>query len=90
MFDRSADDYVTSKDILADLTDDAEKRWAEWSRGKPITEKGVAGLLREYGIVSKSVGPKNQRAKGYREADFADAFTRYLPPKKEIPPLKSG
>src|SRR5262249_50591879 len=61
MFDRSALDYLTSKTIVAELTADPEKRWAEWSRGRPITEKGLAGLLREYRIVSKAVGPKDQR-----------------------------
>jgi putative DNA primase/helicase len=85
MFDQSGLDYLYSKDILDRLKADPEKRWAEWSHGKAITEKGVAGLLREYGIVSKSVGPKDQRAKGYRKADFADAWRRYLPPKEETP-----
>jgi hypothetical protein len=84
MFQRSTLDYLTSKAIIADLTADPEKRWAEWSRGRPITEKGVAGLLHEYRIVSKAVGPK-QRAKGYRKADFADAWERYLPPKETTP-----
>jgi hypothetical protein len=45
-----------------------------------------AGLLREYRIVSKAVGPKDQRAKGYQKVDFADAWERYLPPKEEMPP----
>ena len=85
MFDRSTLDYLTSKEIVRDLTDDPEKRWAEWSRGRPITEKGVAGLLHEYGIFSRSVGPKGQRAKGYRKVDFADAFERYLPLQEQGP-----
>ena len=86
MFDRSDDDYVTSKDVVVQLTADLEKRWAEWSRGRAITEKGVAGLLREYRIISKPVGPKGERAKGYRKADFADVWRRYLPPKEETSP----
>jgi len=79
MFDRSTLDHVTSKAVIEELTADAEKRWAEWSRGKPITEKGVATLLHEYHIVSRTVGPKDARAKGYRKADFEDAWERYLP-----------
>ena len=79
IFDRSTLDYVTSKALVADLTADPEKQWAEWSRGgKPITEKGVAGLLHEFRIVSKGVGP-DAAAKGYRKRDFADAWERYLP-----------
>src|SRR5262249_24608806 len=55
-----------------------EKPWVEWSRGKPITEKALAALLREYNIVSKGVGPKGAQAKGYRRADFEDAWERDL------------
>jgi hypothetical protein len=87
MFGRSTLDYLTSKAIVADLIADPEKRWAEWSRGRPITEKGVAGLLHGYRIVSKGVGPEGRQAKGYRKADFADAWERYLAPKKEEPSL---
>jgi hypothetical protein len=83
MFDQSTLNYLKSEEIITKLTADAEKRWAEWSHAKPITQKGVAGLLHEYRINSKPVGPKGQRAKGYRKADFADAWKRYLPPQEE-------
>jgi hypothetical protein len=83
MFDASTLDYLTSKTIIERLTADPEKPWAEWSRGKPITEKGVAGLLHEYRIVSRTVGPRDARTKGYRKADFADAWQRYVTPAAE-------
>ena len=86
MFERSTLDYLTSKAIVADLEADKEKPWAEWSRGKPITEKGVAGLLHEYRIFSRNVGPEGAQAKGYRKTDFADAWDRYLASTEEIPP----
>jgi Protein of unknown function (DUF3631) len=86
MFNASTLDYLTSKAIIASLTADPEKRWAEWNRGKPITEKGVAGLLHEYQIISRDVGPEDRRVKGYRRADFADAWNRYEPPEKESTP----
>jgi hypothetical protein len=82
MFDRSTLDYLTSKAIIDDLTSDPEKPWAEWSRGKPITEKGVAALLHGYGISSRTVGPKGATAKGYRKADFEDVWRRYLTPQE--------
>src|SRR5262245_5729054 len=84
IFERSTLDYVTSKALIADLTADPEKQWAEWGRsGKPITEKGVADLLHEFRIASKAVGPKAARAKGYRKADFEDLWKRYLQPDNE-------
>jgi hypothetical protein len=85
MFARSTVEYLTSKAIVADLTADPEKRWAEWSRGKPITEKGVATLLHEFRIFSRDVGPRDERVKGYRKADFADVWERYVDNEKKAP-----
>ncbi len=82
-FDRSTLDYVTSEQLIKDLTADPERPWAEWGHGKPITQKGVGGLLHDFQIKSREVGPRDHRAKGYRRADFTDAWGRYLPAKKE-------
>jgi hypothetical protein len=81
-FDASTLDYVTSKRLLEVLKVDEEKPWAEWSRGKPISEKGVARLLHEYRILSKTVGPRGDEAKGYRKEQFAEAWKRYVEPAK--------
>jgi len=78
MFESSTLDYLTSKTIIERLTADPEKPWAEWSRGRPITEKGLAGLLHEYRIASRTVGPRGAEAKGYRRADLEDAWERHL------------
>jgi len=86
MFEASTLDYLTSKAILENLTSDPEKQWAEWSRGKAITEKGVAQLLHEYGIFSRNVGSRESQTKGYRKADFKDAWERYISPR----PLESS
>ena len=90
MFNASTLDYLTSKAIVASLIADPEKRWAEWNRGKPITEKGVAGLLHEYQIISRDVGPEDRRVKGYRKADFADAWNRYELPRSRAEPCNDG
>jgi Protein of unknown function (DUF3631) len=83
MFEASTLDRLASKAIIERLTADPEKPWAEWSRGKPISEKGVAGLLHEYRICSRTVGPRGAEAKGYRRSDFGDAWERYLAPEAE-------
>ncbi len=42
--------------------------------GRPISTRGIAKLLKPYGI-----GPAQDRfGSFYRPADFADAFDRYL------------
>src|SRR5262249_30898259 len=78
--DASTLDYITTKVMIENLKSDPEKPWAEWSHGRPITDKGVAGLLHEYRIISRAVGPKGSTLKGYRKADFLDAWARYLSP----------
>jgi putative DNA primase/helicase len=53
-----------------------EAPWAEWRRGeKPITARGVAVLLKAFGIASKHT----RTAREYHKSDFADAWKRYLP-----------
>jgi Protein of unknown function (DUF3631) len=85
MFDASTLDYVTTKDLITGLLADPEAAWSEWPPDKPrgpITQKGIAELLREYQILSKTVGPRRE-AKGYRKVDFEDAWTRYPAPSKD-------
>jgi len=80
-FDASTLDYVKSKALIDHLVADPEKPWVEWSRGKPLSEKALADLLHEYNIFSRNVGPRESQAKGYRRADFVDAWQRYLTPE---------
>jgi Protein of unknown function (DUF3631) len=82
---------VGSKALIAELVADAEKPWAEWSHGRPISEKGVAQLLHEFGIKPDRVGPKDLRLRGYEAKWFEEAWDRYLEPEKESEtPLKEG
>lgn len=55
---------------------------APWSdlRGRPLDARGLARLLRQYGITRASVRHGSRSAKGYRREDLADAWSRYLPP----------
>jgi hypothetical protein len=60
--------------------------WAEWKNGKPITQNGLARLLRKFGILSGTIRlDEGQTAKGYKREDFEDAFSRYLPPQTVTP-----
>jgi len=83
--------YLPTKTIIERLTADPERPWADWKRGKPITDKGVADLLKEYRIISRNVGGRSAQSKGYRKADFEDAWERYVPPEaKKAEERKAG
>ena len=48
------------------INDDPEKPWAEFTRGKPLTQNRLAKLLGAYRIISQTVTPPGKKdAKGY-------------------------
>lgn len=72
---------VGSEELVHALTQDQTTRWAEYSRGKPLTQRQLAQLLRPFRIVPGTVRlPDNSTPKGYRVKSLAEAFARYLPP----------
>jgi hypothetical protein len=73
-----ADRYKTVT-LLDRLTNIDEAPWSSFEYGKPLSGRGLARLLRPYGIKPTTLrfGP-TEEAKGYRRADFEDAFKRYL------------
>jgi putative DNA primase/helicase len=72
-------DVIRSVDLITGLTTDPEKPWGEWRRGKPITQKQLAGLLRPFDIISETVHPPGlPHGKGYKRASFEPAWERYL------------
>jgi putative DNA primase/helicase len=89
-FARSTLDYVGSKALVAELVANAERPWAEWSHGRPISEKGVAQILHEFSIKPGFVGPEDRRLRGYKKEWFEEAWTRYLEPKESARPPKQG
>jgi hypothetical protein len=71
---------ISSATLVAELVEDPEKPWATYGKsGKPITQKQLAALLKDYGIEPKTVRVPGSTPKGYTRADFQDAFERYVP-----------
>ena len=74
------DDVIRSIDLVAKLGADPERPWAEYNRGKPITQRQVAKLLGTFGIISVNVRPKvGPQGKGFRRIDFEEAWASYCP-----------
>ena len=65
-------------DLMDSLTEDSEKSWDTYNRGKPITMRQVTNLLKPYGIKSKTIRFGFSSGKGFEVGQFADAFARYL------------
>ena len=72
-------DAMATKAILRALIEMEESPWGD-IRGKPLDERRLAKLLRQYSIKSTSVRIGDETPKGYRRADLAETWASYLTP----------
>ena len=69
---------MLSAEICAKLNDDAELPFAGWRNDHGIDARGLADILRPYGIRPKNVRvPFTGQGKGYERSQFEDAWARY-------------
>jgi putative DNA primase/helicase len=75
-------EVIASADIVAALVALADRPWAEWSHGRPLTTAKLARLLRPFGIVPVDIKVDGKTLKRYpRRPALEDAWARYLPEK---------
>jgi hypothetical protein len=80
-----AADALTTEDILSKLCSgteaglDADAPWNEL-HGKPLGVRGLASMLKRYGVGSQKVKVAGRALQGYRREHLWDAWTRYLSP----------
>jgi putative DNA primase/helicase len=82
LFEERNSTQIGSTELCNALCDIPDAPWSEWRRGKPLTTRGIATLLKPFGIA-----PKHDRnIRFYSVADFQDAFNRYLDnsPEKSV------
>jgi hypothetical protein len=86
IFDRRGCEHIPSREIAADLCQIEGRPWAEWSHGRGLSANNVARQLKPYGVLPLGIRVGESTPKGYRKADFADAWSRYCP----LPPLSNS
>ena len=81
---------ISTADLIGALTEDEEKSWATYNRGKPLSPRQLAKKLKDYSIYSKSVWlGYGKTPKGYELKQFEDAFDRYLSSTPQnLPPCR--
>ena len=77
-----ARDVMKTPEILAALSALPELIWSD-IRGKPLDDRGLAGLLRQYEIKPKAMRFGAVTLRGYARVDLMDAWRRYLGPSPE-------
>ena len=73
-------DRLSSEDIVGALVRLETRPWPEWRDGRPLAQRGLAHLLKPFGIEPRSVRFGNGVSRGYHREQFEDAWSRYLPP----------
>jgi putative DNA primase/helicase len=74
VFETKRGERLGSSDLIAALCGLEESPWNEWRGGKPISTRGIAKMLKPFGV-----SPAQDRfGSFYRFPDFIDAFGRYL------------
>ncbi len=78
IFTHTSEDRLSSHELVDRLCALEEAPWGDL-RGKPIDARGVARRLRPFDVRPHSIRRGDQVSKGYEQADFHDAWMRYLP-----------
>lgn len=81
IFAASTLDAIMSKHLVAALHEDETKLWVAYGKSqRPISERQVSSLLREFKVYPRTIRVGETTAKGYLRSSFAEAFEAYLPP----------
>lgn len=71
-------DRITTTDLIDALAEDAESPWSSWRDSERISPRGLARLLRPFGIRRGTIRlDDSTTAKGYQRSWFEDAWSRY-------------
>jgi hypothetical protein len=74
-FDTAGQHVLATETLLTTLN--AEEPWSSWY-GNGLDARGLAALLRPYGVTPGTVRVGDETPKGYRRVDLEDAWARYL------------
>jgi hypothetical protein len=78
------EDRLSTSVLLDRLNDLDESPWCEWF-GRPLASRGLARLLKPYGIKSRNIKLDERRPKGFLREQFEAVWARYLPPQDATP-----
>ena len=77
VFEKKGVDRISSADLIYELCADEEAAWKTYNRGREISPKQLVGLLKGYGILSKSIRIGLSTPKGYEQDQFIEVWERY-------------
>lgn len=77
VFGEGGKDRLSTSTLLEKLHEADEAPWGSL-RGEPLDARGLARLLKPYGVQPKQLRIDEDKVRGYRRGVFKDAWERYL------------
>lgn len=74
------DGEITTEALLLELHSREESPWKKLHKGEPLDPRGLARLLKPFGIRPRTIRQGKGTPRGYLIPTFFDPFERYLPP----------
>ena len=76
---KSGDEYdATAPAILPALIAKEGRPWSEWSHGRPLSPRGLASLLKDFGVAPSTIRTSSKSTpKGYKRSAFEPHWKRY-------------
>ena len=78
-FKEAEADKLTTSELLDKMKLFEESPWNDWNSGKGLNARGLAILLKPFGVQSKNIRINDKVLKGYARQDFDTVFDRYIP-----------
>jgi len=86
VFTEVGEDRLASVSLCERLNGMEERPWHEIHHGKPLNPNQLARLLAPYSVASRKVRLGDSTRQGYYADDFSDAWARYVPIPRAVPP----
>lgn len=84
IFDTQRADRIASDLLVKDLISREDRPWIEWRHGKALTTRGLARLLKPFGVTPGIWRDGLSVVRGYRQESFREAWERYAPPSESL------
>lgn len=77
-------DVIATVDLLEKINGNDELPFGGWNDGKGLDARGLARMLKPYGVKRATVRVGDRTPKGYRRADLENAWARWLPSNGQL------
>jgi Protein of unknown function (DUF3631) len=88
IFDATTNADLWTETLVERLKAMTERPWPELGRGKGITGKRLADMLKAFGVRSRQIKEGSVNKWGYRRSDLAEAWSRWSEGFQSADPLQ--